>query len=248
MLYKKPQAHQTLSSYGQATRQTLPREFTVCSWNFQKAGAKAWAKEFRILADVTDIFLAQENRLTPAVLKEIKNSPLCWHEAAGFLSLRGNYLTGVCTGSIVNPSRVIFKQGGKEPFIRIPKMLLATFLPLGNGKNLLVINVHAVNFTRLDTFRRNMAAVAELLLNFEGPVLLGGDFNAWSAKRCQVLRQTVEQAGLSEIAFLPDNRSRFLGKPVDFLFTRQLNLLACGVCATKASDHNPLLARFQIGK
>ena len=74
----------------------------------------------------------------------------------------------------------------------------------------------------------------------------GAKLRPWLNSRSK--HQTAAQAGLSEIAFLPDNRSRFLGKPVDFLFTRQLNLLACGVCATKASDHNPLLARFQIGK
>ena len=245
MLYKKPILPQIRIHSGQNSCHTLPHEFTVCIWNFQKSQSSDWSKEFGYLAQKADIFLAQENRLTPTVLNEMKKTSLCWHEASGFLSLRGSHPTGVSTGSVVSPDKVIFKQGATEPFFHIPKMMLATFLPLPRKKQLLVINVHAVNFTGVRSFQKNITVIAELLLNFEGPVLLGGDFNAWSAKRCQVLRQMTSQAGLTEIVFSPDNRSRFLGKPVDFLFARQLTLRDCEVRLTGASDHNPLIARFQ---
>jgi endonuclease/exonuclease/phosphatase (EEP) superfamily protein YafD len=246
MLYKKPLLSQILIYQGNNSRAALPSEFTACIWNFQKSQARLWREEFRKLSQISDLFLAQENRLSPNVLKEMEKTSLCWYGASGFLSLKGNYPTGVSTGSVVVPNKVVSKQGATESFIHIPKMMLATFFPLMNGEQLLVINVHAVNFTGLKSFQKNIAAIAELILNFEGPVLLGGDFNVWNTKRYETLHRMTSQIGLTETVFSPDNRSRFLGKPVDYVFTRQLNLISCETRQTAGSDHNPLIARFQI--
>lgn len=123
--------------------------------------------------------------------------------------------------------------------------MLATLIPLDRERALLVINIHAINFRGLKPFASNLQRAAELLLNYSGPVLLGGDFNAWSLKRCRLLHQMVCAAGLSEVPFEPDTRTRCLGRPVDYLFVRGLRVKAAGVRVTRGSDHNMLFARLE---
>lgn len=248
MLYKQPPEDKIISHTGRETCQTLPREFTVCAWNWQKSKQKDWAKEFAALAQAADVFLAQEVRLSPHVTETLQQTPLYWTHAASFLSLKQNHPIGVATGSCAKPEKIWFKQGAQEPLLKMPKMTLATLLPLENGQKLLAINVHAINFTGLKPFEQNLTRAAELLLGFEGPVILGGDFNSWSQKRRNLLEEMARAAHLTEVSFSPDTRTRCLGRTVDYLFTRGLKTLAAGVRETDASDHNPLLARFCLSE
>lgn len=246
MLYKQPPQEQTISHTGRASRQALPPEFTVCAWNWQKSKQKGWDQEFAALAAAADLFLAQEVRLTPGVTQKLCQTPLHWVHAASFLSLHKNHPIGVATGACAEPEKIWFKHGAREPILNMPKMTLATLLPFENGQKLLAINVHAINFTGLKPFEQNLARAAELLLGFEGPVILGGDFNSWSQKRRNLLEETARAARLTEVPFSPDTRTRCLGRTVDYLFTRGLQTLAAGVRETDASDHNPLLARLRL--
>lgn len=246
MFCKQPSPENTLSQIGRAVRKALPREFTVCVWNWQKSKQKNWAEEFNALAQTADLFLAQEVRRGPATERQLLHTPLCWTHAAGFLSLKGRYPTGVATGSCAAPEKIWFKQGAREPFLHIPKMTLAALLPLETGQKLLAVNVHAINFTGLKPFKENLARAAELLLGFDGPVILGGDFNAWNQKRRNLLEELAAAAQLTEVIFSPDARTRCLGRKVDFMFTRGLKTLAAAVRDTDASDHNPLLARLAL--
>lgn len=248
MFYKQPPQEQIISHTGQATRPALPHEFTVCAWNWQKSKQKTWADEFTALAQAADLFLAQEVRLSPCVTQYLQKAPLYWTHAASFLSLKEKHPIGVATGSYVCPEKTWFKQGAQEPLLKMPKMTLATLFPFENDQKLLVINVHAINFTGLKPFEQNLARAAELLLGFEGPVILGGDFNSWSQKRRNLLEEMACAAHLTEVSFSPDTRTRCLGRTVDYLFTRGLKTLAAGVRETDASDHNPLLARFCLSE
>lgn len=246
MLYKQPLPEKVLSQCGAAARETLPRELTVCVWNWQKSKRKGWAEEFNGLADVADLFLAQEARYSPEVEKQLLRTNLCWTHAAGFLSLKNKYPTGVATGACAAAQKIWFKQGAREPLLHVPKMTLASLYPLETGQALLAVNVHAINFTGLTPFKENMARAAELLLGFDGPVILGGDFNAWNQQRRNLLEDLAAAAKLTEVVFSPDLRTRCLGRKVDYLFTRGMKTLAAGVRQTDASDHNPLLARLAV--
>ena len=94
--------------------------------------------------------------------------------------------------------------------------------------------------------KKNLRGAAEILLDYNGPILLGGDFNSWNHKRLRLLHCIFRSAGLQEVPFEPDLRSRWMGKPLDYLFVRGLKVLASGVRVTRGSDHNPLLARLEI--
>ena len=88
MFYKQPRPEQTLSHAGRAARKTLPRELTVCAWNWQKSKCAGWAEEFNALAAAADVFLAQEVRLTPHVTTQLEQTTLYWTHAASFFSLK----------------------------------------------------------------------------------------------------------------------------------------------------------------
>lgn len=56
-------------------------------------------------------------------------------------------------------------------------------------------------------------------------MILGGDFNTWSDSRSQALRKAMSNAGLIEVSFDPDNRSRFMdGEVLDHIYYRGLEL------------------------
>ncbi|GAM69091.1 hypothetical protein JCM19236_5404 [Vibrio sp. JCM 19236] len=56
-------------------------------------------------------------------------------------------------------------------------------------------------------------------------MILGGDFNTWSDSRSQALRKAMNNAGLIEVSFEPDNRSRFMdGEVLDHIYYRGLEL------------------------
>lgn len=244
MFYQQPRPEEIVTQSGSAPKKTLPRELTVCVWNWQKSKCAGWAEEFNALADAADLFLAQEVRCSPAAQTQMDKTRLCWTHAAGFLSLKNKYPVGVATGACAAPEKIWFKQGAREPLLKVPKMTLAAAFPLETGQTLLTVNVHAINFTGLTPFRENMHRAAELLSGFQGPVILGGDFNAWNQKRRNLLGELAAAANLTEVSFSPDTRTRCLGRKVDFLFTRGFKTLAAGVRCTEASDHNPLLARL----
>ncbi|WP_428071862.1 endonuclease/exonuclease/phosphatase family protein [Candidatus Avelusimicrobium alvi] len=245
MLYKQPRPDDVLVAHGRATQPALPRRFTVCVWNWQKSKQKGWADEFAKISQAADLFLAQEVRRSPAVRGVMEAAPYHWSGAVSFFSLKGQNPVGVATGCTAEPLKVSFKRGAREPVLQVPKMTLSTLIPLQHSAPLLVINIHAINFTGLKPFESNLRRAAELLLDFDGPVLLGGDFNSWNARRRRLLQSTARAAGLTEVVFDPDRRTRCLGRPVDYLFVRGLKVLAAGVRATEGSDHNPLLARLE---
>lgn len=244
MFYKQPQADKILLQHGRPTASILPKCFTVCIWNWQKSKQKPWGQEFKKAAAAADLFLAQEVRRSPQVLEIMEQTPYHWSGAVSFLS-RHNSPTGVATGCVARPLKIAFKAGEREPFLRVPKMMLGSLIPLDGERALLVINIHAINFRGLKSFDTNLKHAAELLLNYSGPVLLGGDFNAWSLKRRRLLHQMARAAGLTEVPFEPDTRTRCLGRPVDYLFVRGLRVKAAGVRVTRGSDHNMLFARLE---
>lgn len=244
MFYKQPQADKILLQHGRPTASTLSKCFTVCIWNWQKSKQKPWGEEFKKATAAADLFLAQEVRRSPQVLEIMEQTPYHWSGAVSFLS-RHNSPTGVATGCIAKPLKISFKTGAREPLLRVPKMMLGSLIPLDRERALLVINIHAINFRGLKPFASNLQRAAELLLNYSGPVLLGGDFNAWSLKRRRLLHQMARAAGLTEVPFEPDTRTRCLGRPVDYLFVRGLRVKAAGVRVTRGSDHNMLFARLE---
>ncbi|MFA9208242.1 MAG: endonuclease/exonuclease/phosphatase family protein, partial [Yersinia sp. (in: enterobacteria)] len=134
----------------------------------------------------------------------------------------------------------------REPLLRLSKSALITVYSIHDGRLLMVVNIHAVNFSLgVDVYSKQLEPIGEQIAMHRGPVILAGDFNAWSRQRVNALQRFAQTVGLAEVEFRADNRSRAFGRPLDFVFYRGLTLADASVLVTRASDHNPLLVEFQ---
>ena len=137
----------------------------------------------------------------------------------------------------------------REPILRLAKSALVTVYPLPDSRLLMVVNVHAVNFSLgVDVYSKQLLPIGDQIAQHNGPVIMAGDFNAWSRQRMNALYRFSREMSMRQVRFTDDNRRRAFGRPLDFVFYRGLNVDQASVLVTRASDHNPLLVEFSPGK
>nr|CAC9114538.1 Uncharacterized protein conserved in bacteria [Providencia rettgeri]CAC9187049.1 Uncharacterized protein conserved in bacteria [Providencia rettgeri] len=113
----------------------------------------------------------------------------------------------------------------------------------------MVANVHAINFSfGVDVYTRQLSKLGVHIAKHVGPVILAGDFNAWSRQRVNALKRFIRSVGLKEIVFSDDYRTKAFGRPLDYVFYRGLNVKDSTVLPTDASDHNPIMTKFTLSK
>lgn len=245
MLYKKPDKDKILLNNGEASLPFIPNKFNVCVWNLHKCTHADWGNDFLQLAKKSDLFLTQEVLLKPSVQAHLEQSGLYWTTAVSFLSPAKKYPSGVATGCKVMPLQIMFNNESKEPFLKTPKITLATLFKTQHSQ-LLAINVHAINFTGIKSFDRNMQQARDIIAAFSGPIIIAGDFNTWNIKRLGSIKTLARHLNLEEAILHPDLRTKYFSKPVDYIFTRGLKLIGARASAVGSSDHNPLCAEFEI--
>ena len=81
-----------------------------------------------------------------------------------------------------------------------------------------------------------------------GPVILAGDFNTWSDARDRVVVKIAARLGLTELRFGLDQRSTFIGRHVDHIFVRGLQLIDIRAIPVTSSDHNPIEVTMRIAQ
>ncbi len=221
-------------------------EFKILVWNMHKGADKGWQQALSQYARQSDFVLLQE--VSQAIEKETSLPALFSTRLyISSFSYRGKD-SGVGFLSRFNPQSYCVGQG-TEPWIRIPKVGLALTFPLKNQASLLIINLHLVNFELNPTYyKKQLSDMLKLIKQHQGPVILAGDFNAWSKKRYHLLQKLSEEYALKEVSFSPDYRLRFLKNPLDFVFVRGLTVLSARTEQTQSSDHNPLLLHFAFEK
>lgn len=220
-------------------------ELRVLIWNVHKGRDDEWIGDFRTIAADSDLVLLQEAHLHREFADGLVGLPRwdlveAWHWR--------NAPTGVLTGSRVAPLRMHALEH-REPLLRTEKSALVTEYRLaGREQTLLVANLHLINFT-IDTraFRAQLTAVAALLREHEGPVILSGDLNTWRAERRAIVHEIAAALGLAEVAF-DGPRKQFLRFPLDHVFYRGLTVQATEVPPVGSSDHNPLLVTFRLAQ
>jgi endonuclease/exonuclease/phosphatase (EEP) superfamily protein YafD len=58
--------------------------------------------------------------------------------------------------------------------------------------------------------------------------------------------RVAQRLGLHEIEFKEDKRTLFLGKQLDHIYVRGLELVDAEAIPVKSSDHNPVRATFRV--
>ncbi|MFT4767130.1 MAG: endonuclease/exonuclease/phosphatase (EEP) superfamily protein YafD [Glaciecola sp.] len=160
---------------------------------------------------------------------------------------RGSEATGVEIRS-QTPADVVCELTFIEPWLRTPKAVSVLRLPFREGA-LLLINLHAINFTLTAAdYKKHLAALSTLVFSHRGPVIVAGDFNHWNAWRASALQTWAQELALVEVEFELDWRSRHLGSSVDTIFLRGLRAVARAAFPTTRSDHNAIAASLVLLK
>jgi len=220
-------------------------KFNILVWNIFKLKRLDCLNVLAKYIDKTALILLQEAQTTPKLLNFIhQHKKVADHVPA--YSINDIYAGVMTVADTIPISSLSFKE--KEPLIRVPKSALVTQYTLPDTQDtLLVANIHAVNFSfGVKIYRQQIRMLLNRLNTHQGPIILAGDFNAWSRKRLHLLYGLIRNINLKPVNFSMDIRKTFMGRPLDFVFYRGLKVEQAEIIHTTASDHNPLLVSFII--
>ncbi len=222
--------------------------FNLLCWNIAKLSKKKKFKEYlRELIDKEslDFLLLQE------VKEEVANNmgieDFSYVLSANMETRRHIY--GVMSAfniSCQNHQEIL--TASKELSFLTRKSSLFTFHSIKNNKELLIVNIHAINFTTSKRFKEELEHIESRLTSFEGALIVAGDFNTWSKKRVAILREFSKNLSLKEVKFQDDkNLKKVFNKALDYVFYKDLHVKSSKIIKTDTlSDHNPICVRFTI--
>jgi len=219
--------------------------FSFTTWNIRKGKAEKWDDDFIEICRSTDILILQEAYLSDNLKKMLQQEDMQWDLATAFTYQ--NVETGVLTASKVAPNLACSFRD-KEPITRIPKSTLVTRYPIsGKHRELLVANIHAINFTLgYAAFQRQCDRLESMLAGHQGPMIVAGDFNTWSEGRMSRVNAMAVRLDLSSVSFNENLKSKFFGHYVDHVFYRGLEKKNATTLTVVTSDHNPLTVVFKL--
>ena len=233
---------------GEAKQAQLGGVIRCLVWNIWKAKRRGWLEEFAQLSSDRDLVILQEavsNAPSDAFFNH--NNRFEWMMARSHRHPRTQVETGVKTGCVAQSrSSCIYASPHSEPIVNTQKMLLQTVYQLSNGSDLMVLNMHAINFVAAKKYALHLDQVAGALEQHTGPVILAGDFNTWSLKRYGRFSDVAARAGLIEAQMQRGRKLMHFNKHLDHVFYRGLTLLSVeSLGHIKLSDHAPITATFE---
>lgn len=236
------------AAYPEFTRSTIK----AVVWNIKKTEEFGWKEEFTTYAKDKDLVLIQEayqNQLFNSTLALFEN--FRWDMGISFLiATDRDTATGNMIGSSVQPSYVRVRHTiDREPVVNTPKATTFAKYPLeGTNKELLVISIHGINLTGLETFERHLWQIRYEIEQHNGPILFAGDFNTRTKARTQYLEAYAKDLGLKAVKFENGHcRMRFKFTPyyLDHSYVRDLKIKKAWVdCGSIGSDHKPMFLEF----
>lgn len=217
---------------------------SLLNWNIYKGQRDNWASDFSKLIQMQDIVMLQEALLKPALYQALDSQQLNWNLNTAFFY--DDIETGVLTASKVKALRSCGLRT-QEPLIQTPKTILISEYRLSSGEqNLLVANIHGINFTMgTEVYEQQIASLIRAIQDHTGPVIVAGDFNTWSDNRMEVVNRMVELLALTAVSYTSHNRLTMFGNPLDHVFYRGLEVIKEESVSVSSSDHNPIKVTFR---
>lgn len=219
-------------------------DIRMVNWNIQKGGDPGWTTDLATFQGEPDLMILQEASLNSNAWGVVTTDQ--FHSfAPGYRTRRS--LTGVMTVSAAKPLTQC-NLVSMEPWIRTPKATIITEYGLtGTDQTLLVVNIHAVNFTfGIREFQAQILKARSVVDEHTGPLILSGDFNTWRWRRAEILQETTESLGLEMLVYDEDHRTRLFGQPLDHIYVRGLEILEATTRQVDSSDHNPMSVRLRL--
>lgn len=217
---------------------------SLFNWNVHKTRKAKWREDFEEFANDADLVLFQEASLREETIADIDSSRH-WSFAPGYR--KWGEVTGVMTLSGVKPlTQCSFVHS--EPWLRTPKATGVTQYGLsGTDQTLVVVNVHAVNFSfGTGAFSEQFEQIRQVLEDHDGPIILSGDLNTWRPRRVQIIEELADSLDLTAVVFENDNRVKVFGNTLDHIYIRGLQALDTDTKVVESSDHNPMSAVFSM--
>ncbi|AIW19686.1 endonuclease/exonuclease/phosphatase family protein [Vibrio coralliilyticus] len=220
-------------------------DINLLVWNIYKQNRDNWSQELTKHSNDKQLVLLQEASMTPELKEWMKHQLWFGNQVDAFKAFERS-------AGVLNLSKSLPKLACAytelEPWLRLPKSAIYATYPLSDGQVLSVVNIHAVNFTYgTDEYQRQLGTLVDELSKHQGPIIVAGDFNSWSADRMAVMRSALDTLGVKEVSYRPDHRTQFItGLPLDHVFYRGLTLIKAEAPESDASDHNPLEVMFRL--
>lgn len=215
----------------------------VLVWNIFKQQRADWLSVLQSFGKDAQLVLLQEAQTTPELIHYATSNYLAADQVPAFALPQ--HPSGVMTLAATHPVYCCPLRE-REPILRLSKSALITVYPLPDKRLLMVVNIHAVNFSLgVDVYSKQLLPIGDQIRHHTGPVIMAGDFNAWSRPRMNALYRFARDMSLRQVRFSDDHRRRAFGRPLDFIFYRGLGVYEASVLVTRASDHNPLLVEFR---
>ncbi len=231
---------------GASTIKKPGAEFALATWNVQKQTLHHNFNSFIQTLDhhhPTDFLLLQEAKVSQH--QDFSLTGYSYVTAPNIQIRRHIYGVMTATHQEFLQSKALLTKA-RESWWTTRKSALITHHPLHNERELLLANVHAINFTSNQAFYKELHRLAEIVDAHQGPMIIAGDFNTWNRGRekslcdfCHVLNIEHAEIGKAEYA------KKFMRYRLDHILYRGLKLIeAYAIDTGNFSDHNPLYARF----
>ena len=233
----------------------VSESIVIVSWNAQKGQSAQFKTDLSrlVIGERPDFVFLQEAR---ADLLETKRIGGYFASSWSYPWPNGKTI-GLLSLSNVAPVRIQpVPSKHKEFFITAPKLSLVTEYPLANGQRLLAINVHLLAFERWGTtgIRSQLEDLKAVMEAHPGPTIMVGDFNTWSHKRLDLVRELAEALKLQEVTDFPGGRktaakqASFLNwlfgieqeLPLDRVYYRGFSHHSAKVLSYDSSDHRAI--------
>lgn len=224
--------------------QLEPDSIGLLNWNIKKGTGGLWQDDLREMSLGKELVVLQEAVLELSMDRHVDGTNYASF-SQGFTTK--SRVSGVVTYSNIKPlSECHFSV--IEPIIRTRKATGITEFGLaGVDETLVVVNIHAVNFSLgVSRFREQMEQIREVLAVHSGPAILSGDFNTWRKKRLKIVGELATDLNFSAVFFDEDNRFTFNGYALDHVFFRGLSVVSSESKIVNSSDHNPLSVEFRL--
>lgn len=251
--YYPPQNHQIRSPSSKpiVQKSEFGPQIHVLIWNAFKGSKQGFKKDASLLMRNKDLTLFQECVLEDEFQELISQNDQL---EVNFAKSWGS--NGVCTSSqVASLDTLAIKTEVRELFVFTPKSTLITTYPMRDREDqlidLMVINVHMINFRAVFAFQKQLEQMREALREHQGPVLVAGDFNTWMRARERRVEKFLAEFGLQEVSFqknkgLRDPRALTFGV-LDRAFIRGLEVMHTEVYEeVDSSDHRPFTLQLSL--